>query len=94
MLGNHTNKFLAYVNTLLPPLLKNEGDGKKVGKIAEILYVDIRVLNTGKEINLKVYMHICKVGKNVFCVFLRTVPATPEATPGAGHYWSINYVSM
>ena len=56
MLGNHTNKFLAYVNTLLPPLLKNEGDGKKVGKIAEILYVDIRVLNSGKEINLKVYM--------------------------------------
>ena len=47
------------LNTLLPPLLKDEGDGKKVGKIAELLYVVIRVLNSGKEINLKVYIHIC-----------------------------------
>ena len=30
-----------------------------MGKIAELLYVVIRVLNSGKEINLKVYIHIC-----------------------------------
>ena len=33
--------------------------GEKVGKIAELLYVVIRVLNTNKKINVKVFKHVC-----------------------------------
>jgi hypothetical protein len=39
--------------------MKNQEDGKKVGKIGELLYVVIRALNSGKKIDLKVYQHVC-----------------------------------
>jgi hypothetical protein len=45
-------------------------DGRKIAKIAELLFVVIRVLNTGKKIRLKLYKHVCHmIGMQVIANF-------------------------
>ena len=57
--GNHAKKFLLHAKNVLPALMIETSKGQKVGKVAELLYVVIRVLNTDKKINVKVFKHIC-----------------------------------
>jgi hypothetical protein len=37
----------------------DEALGRVVGKLAELLYVVYRVINSSKKINVKVFKHVC-----------------------------------
>ena len=68
--GNHAKKFLLNAAELLPALVRDKAVAGKIGKISELLYVIIRVLNTDKKINVAKYKHVCHmVGVLVISTF-------------------------
>ena len=59
ILGNYAKKLLLYGKDVLPSLINNKQLASTVGKIAELFYVVVRVLNTDRLVDVSLYKRVC-----------------------------------
>ena len=59
--GKHCKRFLERGKDVLPELMKDKAKGEKLGMIADLFHVVIKVLNTNKRIDLDLYKRLCHI---------------------------------